>query len=253
MVSQRKTHAYFGPRCEGGQGFFQWASWLKMEGGKRRERTMWLDGLIWRYMLSTWPVANSPKNCWHKSVWPHANTVGCAARHTLVLKEECKALIRPSLLGLSPETVVDTSPSEVVDIYEQGGAAAIPMDGPGIWHKPTGRAYSARTGRGTWELTKETSAWEASHPVATVMPFEPWKCTLSPTDVCSTYSASLRSYPTVPSQLHMSALCHRSSHSQDRNGGASPAQLDGFSHHLSGCLMLSPEPSAVGAQGQMTN
>lgn len=100
-------------------------------------------------MLSTWPVTSSPKNCWHKSVWPHANTMGRAAGHTLVLKEERKALIRPSLLGLSPQIVAATSCySEATDVYEQVRVIARPMDGPGIWHKPTGRVHSTRTGRG---------------------------------------------------------------------------------------------------------
>lgn len=100
-------------------------------------------------MLLTWPVTSSPKNCWHKSVWPHANTMGRAAGHTLVLKEERKALIRPSLLGLSPQIVAATSCySEATDVYEQVRVIARPMDGPGIWHKPTGRVHSTRTGRG---------------------------------------------------------------------------------------------------------
>lgn len=79
--------------------------------------------------------------------------MGRAARHTLVLKEELEALIRPALPGLRPQIVVDTTHSEAADIYEQGKAASKPMDVPSIWNKPTGRAYLARTGRGTWELT----------------------------------------------------------------------------------------------------
>lgn len=39
--------------------------WKEEKEGKE---PLWLHGLISRYMLSTWSVASSPKNCWHKPV-----------------------------------------------------------------------------------------------------------------------------------------------------------------------------------------